>query len=129
MKFTKIGSGSVKTVKSGKKAIQLTLDKEAKKSILDNDFENKIWIFKTFVATEYSVLAVMPDDYIYKQGQPKKEKFNVVKKPNKPKPVLPDHVKRYDEWKENQVKEQIKNVKENLFGEKESDQVYNKTWQ
>lgn len=128
MKFTKIGSGSVKTVKSGKKAIQLTLDKGAKKAILDNDFENKVWIFKTFVATEYSVLAVMPDDYIYKQGQPKKEKFNVVKKSNKPKPVLPDHVKEYDDWKEAQVKEQVKNVRENLFGEKEKPTIYKKAW-
>jgi len=66
MKFKKIASGIDTKTKTGKEAIKLTFDIEAKNKIADKDFETGMWIFKnknTQGHTYYSVMCSMPDDY------------------------------------------------------------------
>jgi len=66
MYFTKIGTGVNTNTKKGKTAIKLTLDKDAQKQILNHDFENGVWLFKSMnsAGKEYwSVNCPMPDNY------------------------------------------------------------------
>ena len=63
--FTVIGFGNIKTTKTGKKAMVLSLDSKARELITDEDFGKKIWIFKNKEGskTPYSVMTTMPEDY------------------------------------------------------------------
>lgn len=89
-KFTKIGTGVDFKTKTGKPAIKLTLDKDAQTKLVNNDFENGIWLFrnKNNKGNEYySVMAPMPDDYetnydnMAKNWQKKFEKKHQDKQP------------------------------------------------
>ena len=68
-KFTKIGFGEVTTTKSGKKAIILSLDPNAKDAMYREDFEKKVWIFKNEHSTRipYTVMAPMPNTYSFSE--------------------------------------------------------------
>lgn len=63
--FAVIGFGNIRTTKSGKKAIVLSLDPKAKELMTDEDFSNKIWIFKNKEGSKkpYSIMTTMPEDY------------------------------------------------------------------
>lgn len=66
MTFKKIGTGIDQKTKTGKPAIQLTLDRDAQKLIENHDFEHGIWLFKNTNdkgSEYYSVMCPMPETY------------------------------------------------------------------
>lgn len=65
--FQTIGSANIHTTKTGKKCIRLKLEKHVRRFLLDDDFSEKIYLFKNKFAEGFTVMCPIDEDFKNKE--------------------------------------------------------------